>query len=104
MKHEEANQQIQALKQKYHSNNGQVLFTFLDKEDNETKCALYRYDHKEEMPDDLAKVSLGKRPQISRPEDLNNAIQMEHVRNYAFSQHQNEAKDEFIIQIDNSKN
>jgi len=61
------------------------LFTFADKEDGETKCALYRYDHKEEMTDDLAKVSLGKRHATSRPEDLNHVNQMEHVRNYAFS-------------------
>ena len=55
------------------------------------------------MPDDLGKVTLGKRVmQAGSSEELNNVIQVEHVRNYAFSQHQNEAKDEFIIQIDNA--
>ena len=102
-KHEESIEKMEALKQKYHTNNGQALFTFFDKADNENKCALYRFNHKEEMPEDLAQLALGKRLATSKPEDLNNVIQMEHVRNYAFSQHRNEAKDEFIIQVDNNR-
>lgn len=56
------------------------------------------------MPDDLAKITLGKRVATDRPEDLNQTIQFEHVRNYCYSQIPNEAKDEFVIQLDRSKN
>lgn len=55
------------------------------------------------MPDSLAQLSLGKPPTISKPQDLKNVIQLEHIRNYALSSQKNEAKDEFIIQIDNNK-
>ena len=37
------------------------------------------------MTDDLAKITLGKRVATDRPEDLDNTMQFEHVRNYCYS-------------------
>lgn len=56
------------------------------------------------MSDDLANIVLGKRVAENRPDDLNKALQYEHVRSYCFSQVPNDAKDEFVIQLDSSKN
>jgi hypothetical protein len=49
------------LKKAYKSNNGQLLMHFQDQSDGDKKFALYRYDHEKEMPDEIAKLSLGKR-------------------------------------------
>jgi hypothetical protein len=89
-------------KQKFHVNNGQLLLHYQDVADK--KFALYRHDHSTKLPDDLAKLTLGKRAAASRPDDLNQAVQYEHVRNYCYSQIPNETKDEFIIQLDKTNN
>jgi hypothetical protein len=83
------------LKSHFHLNNGQLLLHYSDQGDK--KFALYRFDHEKELPEDLAKVTLGKRVATKRPYDLDQAIQYEHVRNYGYSQIPNETKDEFII-------
>lgn len=56
-----------------------------DDVDGDKKFALYRFDHEKEMPDDLAKITLGKRVATDRPEDLDKTMQFEHVRNYCYS-------------------
>ena len=73
------------------------MVNFQDKVDNEKKFALYRYDAETKIPEHLAKVILGKR-------SAENALNYEHIRNYSFSQHPIEQKDEFICQIDKEKN
>ena len=83
---------INKLKNRYHKNNGQILVKYLDKIENEKKFALYRYDAQRSVPTDLAKITLGKRA-------AQEALNFEHVRNYSFSQHTAESKDEFICQI-----
>jgi hypothetical protein len=65
---------------------------------------LYRLDYEKEMTDDLAKITLGKRAAENRPDDLNKALQFEHVRSYCYSQVPNDARDELVIQLDSSKN
>ena len=47
------------IKKQFHLNNGQLLLHFSDQGDK--KFALYRFDHEKELPEDLAKVTLGKR-------------------------------------------
>jgi hypothetical protein len=49
------------------------------------------------MDDDLAKITLGKRVAENRPDDLNKALQFEHVRSYCYSQVPNDARDELVI-------
>ena len=58
---------------------------FQDQLDGDDKFALYRHDYEKEMSDDLAKVVLGKRVAEDRPDDLNKAVQSEHVRSYCYS-------------------
>jgi hypothetical protein len=60
------------LKKQFHLNNGQLMLHFADQGDK--KFALYRFDHEKELPEDLAKVTLGKRVATKRPYDLDQAI------------------------------
>jgi len=70
--------------------------------EGDNRCALYRYDHHEKVTDQLADITLGKRP--LNPDSIKNAVQLEHVRNYAFSSHTIDTKDEYIVEIDNNNN
>jgi len=63
---------------------------------------LYKYDHSEKMPSDLAKSILGKRVADST-KDLEDAVQYEHVRDYSFTHQQLKARNEFVIKLDNSR-
>ena len=89
------------MKQKFRQNNGQVLLNFTDQADGEKKFALYRWDQQQPMSEEVAKVSLGKR---SHQEREGGVDQLEHVRNYCFSQQPNDAKDEFVLHLDPKTN
>lgn len=90
-------EEIAKLKKLHGSNNGQILVNYLDQLDNDKKFALYRWDAEQTLPEDVAKVTLGKR---AAPDGLNSTTQLEHVRNYCFSQHQNDSRDEYVLHID----
>ena len=69
---------------------------------SEKKLALYRYDCENKNKD----IQLGKRSHdemIKMGSHVGQAIQLEHVRNFGFSQQEVSAKNEFIFQIDRVK-
>ena len=92
--------QMEAMKEQYKQNNGQILLGFADKSDK-TKVALYKVNHREKMPEELAVTTLGKRTADQRVKDLEEATQFEFVREYSFTQQQLPAKNEYVIKLDN---
>lgn len=64
-----------------------MLVNFHDQQENEKKFALYRYDHEAKIPHGLMKNSLGKRSPPDNLPELEKSVQLEHVKNYSFSQH-----------------
>lgn len=81
---DEVKDQIEAMKDRYKKNNGQMLVNFVDKVDDEKKLALYKFNHQEKMPSDLVQATLGKRGVTDR--DLEVATHYEFVRDYGFTQ------------------
>lgn len=98
---DEIKDKIDAMKESYKRNNGQVLLSFTDKSEDQKKFALYKLNHKEKLPSDLAHTILGKRSADQRIKDLEEATQYEFVRDYNYTQQQLNAKNEYVIKLDN---
>lgn len=62
---------------------------------------MYRYDHHDKVTSEFTDVCLGDQPANS---SIKEVLQLEHVRNYGFSMHSIDSKDEYILEIDHANN